>query len=66
MNTHIDFASRIMGELVSLGVILGSFAAALPTIAVVLGIVWYAMMICDWIQKKRTARKQPIYVRDDC
>ena len=57
---HIDFASRLMGELVSLTVIFGSFAAVLPTVAVTLGIVWYVINIYEWYSKKKAARKKAV------
>jgi hypothetical protein len=57
---HQDFVARLMGELTSLTVIFGSFTALLPTVAVLLGIVWYCINIYEWYSKKKTAHKKAV------
>jgi hypothetical protein len=41
------------GDAVSLATIAGAFFGLLPYVATVLGVVWYTMMILDWIEARR-------------
>ena len=51
-----DAHGRILGELVSVGVVFGAVAQALPPISAALAICWYMVMLYDWYRRRRDRR----------
>ncbi|HXC76807.1 MAG TPA: hypothetical protein VNU19_07135 [Candidatus Acidoferrum sp.] len=48
-----NVVGHVIAELISLGVVVGTLAHALPPIATFLAIVWYATMISDSRRQRR-------------
>lgn len=62
-----DFAMQHMawvGDGVSIASIVAAFAGLLPAIATIGAIIWYAIMIYDWFDKRRAVAPCPVKQED--
>ena len=47
LSPFVPLGVRIVGEIASLGAVLGALAQALPAIATIMAIAWYAVMLFE-------------------
>jgi hypothetical protein len=54
---HMSDAGKVAGDILSLGVVLGTLSQILPQVAALLSIVWLSLRIYDWIALKLAGRR---------
>ena len=52
MDEHLNTAAKVVGDLASIGIVIGTLAKILPSLAALVTFIWYGIRISEWAAAK--------------